>query len=269
VAEFLRHLALCSLGFAVRGARVWPRFLSSHRAARRAGPDFASGRKDLVNLAILSARPAIAAGLSRCLSIKFGPVTVWTATPSAATPGRVALESLPPSADVVIIDSIGLHGALRTIRRSARNDAIRILILVSQPSDYLSERCRQAGANALLSEQDDLPAWDFALSRIALHTFHAGPSFIDAPRIIPLLTLRQREVYECVIRGMTDEATALRLAISIDTAETHRRDLMKKLNCHSHQEVVMHAVRLGIIAPSDVQTNASHRQATRRHSITV
>lgn len=222
-----------------------------------------------MNLAILSSRPAIAAGLSHCLSIKFGPITVWNAAPSATTLERVALESLPPSADIVIIDSIGLHGALRTIRSSARNDAIRVLILVSQPSDYLSERCRRAGANAVLSEQDDLPAWDFALSRIALHTFHAGPSFINAPRINPLLTLRQREVYECVIRGMTDEATARRLAISIATAETHRRDLAQKLNCHSHQEVVMHAVRLGIIAPGEVQTNASQRQATRRHSITV
>lgn len=222
-----------------------------------------------MNLTIVSARPAIAAGLSRCLAIKFGPATVLDATAFPTDHFADEPQPLLPDADVVIIDSIGLHGALRTLRNSDARDALKVLVLVPQPSDYILEQYRREGANAVLSERDGLADWERVLSRMAGHTFQAGSSFAEGPRIIPLLTARQRDVYGCVIRGMTDEAIAGHLAISVSTAETHRRDLMQKLGCHSHREVVMHAVRLGIVGPGELRSSTAERHVTRRHDLSV
>ena len=57
------------------------------------------------------------------------------------------------------------------------------------------------------------------------------------------LTPREREVVQLLAEGKSSKEVASVLGISVKTAETHRINLMRKLDCHSVAEVVRYAVR--------------------------
>ena len=61
------------------------------------------------------------------------------------------------------------------------------------------------------------------------------------------LTAREREVLNLIAEGLADAEIATRLGISLETAETHRFDLMQKLDLHSHADLVRFALRTGIV----------------------
>jgi len=61
------------------------------------------------------------------------------------------------------------------------------------------------------------------------------------------LTAREREVLHLAAEGRTNSEIAVRLGISSRTAETHRANLMHKLDMHSQAELIRFALRRGII----------------------
>jgi two-component system response regulator NreC len=63
-----------------------------------------------------------------------------------------------------------------------------------------------------------------------------------------LLTAREREVLHLVAEGKSNKEIASLLDLSLFTVETHRRNLQEKLNLHSLAEVILYAVRKGLIA---------------------
>ncbi|MEP6704920.1 MAG: response regulator transcription factor [Acidobacteriota bacterium] len=62
------------------------------------------------------------------------------------------------------------------------------------------------------------------------------------------LTQREREVLHLSAEGLTNNRIALRLGISVRTAETHRSNVMHKLGVHSQAELTRFAIRRGIIS---------------------
>ena len=63
-----------------------------------------------------------------------------------------------------------------------------------------------------------------------------------------LLTLREREVLQLLAEGKSNKDIALLLNLSLYTVETHRRNLQEKLNLHSFAELILYAVRKGVIS---------------------
>src|ERR1051326_7084934 len=63
-----------------------------------------------------------------------------------------------------------------------------------------------------------------------------------------LLTDREREILQLVAEGRTNKEVASMLKISITTVETHRTHILQKLNLHSVPELILYAVRKGIIS---------------------
>lgn len=61
------------------------------------------------------------------------------------------------------------------------------------------------------------------------------------------LTPREREVVQLLAEGKTNKEIAKSLGISAKTAETHRSNLMRKLNLHSVSELVHYAIRNKIV----------------------
>jgi DNA-binding NarL/FixJ family response regulator len=61
------------------------------------------------------------------------------------------------------------------------------------------------------------------------------------------LTNRQTEILQLVAEGMSSKEVACALGVSVKTAETHRANIMHRLNCHSVTELVRFAVRNHII----------------------
>ena len=61
------------------------------------------------------------------------------------------------------------------------------------------------------------------------------------------LTSRQREIIQLLAEGKSSKEVAVALNLSVKTAETHRANIMRKLQYHSVSEVVRYAVRNGIV----------------------
>jgi len=63
-----------------------------------------------------------------------------------------------------------------------------------------------------------------------------------------LLTVREREILHLLAEGKSNKDVAGMLGLSLYTVETHRRNLQEKLNLHSLAELILYAVRKGLIA---------------------
>ena len=63
------------------------------------------------------------------------------------------------------------------------------------------------------------------------------------------LTSREREIVQLLAEGRSSKEVAVTLGISVKTAETHRANIMRKLELHSVSELVRYAVRNQIIEP--------------------
>ena len=63
-----------------------------------------------------------------------------------------------------------------------------------------------------------------------------------------LLTGREREILQLVAEGKTNKEVAGILNLSLYTVDTHRTHILQKLNLHSVPEVILYAVRKGIIS---------------------
>jgi two-component system, NarL family, response regulator NreC len=62
-----------------------------------------------------------------------------------------------------------------------------------------------------------------------------------------LLTDREKEVLQLLAEGRSNKEVATLLDLGLSTVETHRANLMQKLNLHSTAEIVLYAVRKGLI----------------------
>lgn len=174
-------------------------------------------------------------------------------------------EQLKP--DVVIIDVCmpELNGveATRQIRHvSPRSE---VLVLSVHHSEHLIREILDAGARAFVVKTDcdvDLVRAVEALGEhkpffnaYATEMLLGGYGQDRAPEVVPTaftgerLTPREREIVQLLAEGRTSKEIATLLKISSKTAETHRANIMRKLQFHSVGEVVRYAVRNQIIDP--------------------
>jgi len=174
---------------------------------------------------------------------------------------RVA-EAVSPDVVVMDIAMPNLNGieAARQITSTHPETAIVILSMHSDESYVI--RALKAGARAYLlkdSAEGDLIA--------AIHAITEGKSFFSPAisRILvedymrqleqrhiedtyELLTPREREILQLLAEGKTNKEAAIMLNLSTYTVETHRTHILQKLNLHSVPELILYAVRKGIIA---------------------
>ncbi len=67
------------------------------------------------------------------------------------------------------------------------------------------------------------------------------------------LSLREKEIIACVVKGMTNKAIADKLSISIHTVITHRRNITKKLQIHSAAGLAIYAIVNKIVEIQDIK----------------
>jgi two-component system response regulator NreC len=170
--------------------------------------------------------------------------------------------SLVPDVAVVDIAMPILNGMEATRQMVTKEPAISVVILSMYSDESYVMRALKAGARAYLLK-------DSAVSDLvhAIEAVTQGKSFFS-PKIsrilvddyvrelekkgsadsYELLTTREREILQLVAEGRTNKEVATKLNISPYTAETHRRRILQKLNLHSSAELVLYAVRKGIIS---------------------
>ena len=179
-----------------------------------------------------------------------------------ASDGRHAVQmasDLRP--DIVVID-IGMPhlNGLDATRQIVHSDPrIKVLILTMHESEQIVRDVLTAGARGYLLKTDagrDLVSALEALAsrktfftskvaEIVLGTYINGRSERQVSKDI--LTGREREVVQLLAEGKSSKEVAVALGLSVKTAETHRSNLMRKLDLHSVSELVLYAVRNNIV----------------------
>jgi DNA-binding NarL/FixJ family response regulator len=173
--------------------------------------------------------------------------------------GREAVEKakrLKPDVAVLDIGMPSLNG-LEAARQMLKNDPqIKIVILTVHESDNLIREVLKVGARGYVSKTDAIRDLVTAISAV-----QSGVAFFTAKVAEVVLegdldksglassrlTPRQREIIQLLAEGQSSKEIAVELGLSVKTAETHRANLMKRLNCHTASEIVRYAIRNNII----------------------
>ena len=179
--------------------------------------------------------------------------------------GREAVEKasqLKP--DIVILD-IGmphLNGLEATRQILKANPDINVLILTLHDSEQLVRDIIDAGARAFVLKSDaarDLIVAVEALRKGRIYfTPKVGSMVLEGylhrdhkPSLEPhdhnRLTPREREIVQLLAEGKSSKEVAVALGMSVKTAETHRANIMRKLELHSVSALVVYAVQNNIV----------------------
>jgi DNA-binding NarL/FixJ family response regulator len=180
-----------------------------------------------------------------------------------AKDGREAVDlaaSLKPDIFLLDIGMPNLNGLDAARQILSMNPEARILILTIHDSEQVVREVLAAGARGFLLKSDagrDLVAAVEALQhRRTFFTPRVAQMMLEG-YLRPqsehegssqcVLTPREREVIQLVAEGKTTEEIATALNLSVKTAETHRTNLMRKLDLHSVADLTLYAVRNGIV----------------------
>ena len=175
---------------------------------------------------------------------------------------RLAKELKP---DITILDIgmpllNGLDAAAHILRENERTG---IIILSMHTDESYILRALDAGAKGYLLKDHADEDLERAIQSVAAGKPYFSPSIAQAlledyvslmreRRVqdsYDLLTEREREVLQLLAEGKSNKEVASVLNISPYTIETHRTNLMQKLNLHNTAEIVLYAVRKGLITP--------------------
>lgn len=182
-----------------------------------------------------------------------------------ASDGREAVEqALILKPDVVVLD-VGmpnLNGLEATRQILKAHPQTNILILTLHESDQLVQEVLNAGARGFLLKTDaarDLITAVEALRRNEIYlTPKVSAMVLDGylrpdtlstpePHTRSRLTAREREIVQLLAEGRSSKEVAGALGVSVKTAETHRSNIMRKLDLHSVSDLVLYAVRNNIV----------------------
>jgi DNA-binding NarL/FixJ family response regulator len=179
-----------------------------------------------------------------------------------ARDGREAVECaarLKPDVLLLDVGMPNLNGLDAARQILAMTPDARILILTVHDSEQVVREVLAAGARGFLLKSDagrDLVAAVEALqNQRTFFTPKVAQMMLDG-YLRPqegdtsekcVLTPREREVIQLVAEGRTTKEVAAALSLSVKTAETHRTNLMRKLDLHSVADLTLYAVRNGIV----------------------
>jgi DNA-binding NarL/FixJ family response regulator len=175
---------------------------------------------------------------------------------------RLAVEQEPTIA-VVDIGMPGLNGIEATTQLVRDNPRIGVVMLSMHADESYVTRALNAGARGYVlkdTADDEIEAAVLAVAagRTYFSERIAKTLLEDYVRMMrdrgvsdsyELLSEREREVVQLIAEGKSNKEVAVVLDVSPHTVETHRSKLMQKLNLHSTAEIVLYAVRKGIITP--------------------
>ncbi|MDX1908250.1 MAG: response regulator transcription factor [Bacteroidia bacterium] len=159
-------------------------------------------------------------------------------------------------ADVVLmdLDMPVLNGLDTTAEVNRLYPEVRILMLTMHAEPALMKRCLQAGATGYLLKTADQDELIRAIRRVA-----AGKPYVDqdlprqespdAPAFARLasLTAREKEILVLIAQGKSNPEIAETLFVSPKTIDTHRTNLMRKLDIHQVAVLTQFALKAGLL----------------------
>jgi len=175
--------------------------------------------------------------------------------------GREALRLIDEHRpDVTLMDIAlpGLNGLEATARATEAFPHCRVIVLSMHLNEEYVLQALRAGASGYLLKDSGLAELEIAVRAVA-----RGETYLSPPvskQVIAdyvqrvggeagpfeRLTPRQREVLQLIAEGHTTQGIAHQLGISVKTIETHRAQLMERLDIHDIAGLVRYAIRVGL-----------------------
>lgn len=172
-----------------------------------------------------------------------------------------AARSFKPDVAVVDVAMKELNGIEATAQMLKHSPHTAILILSMYSDERYVLRAVKAGARgyllknsagdeliqAILAVQKGTAFFSPAVAQIFQNGFARLRDARDMQDRFELLTDRERQIYQLLAEGNSNKDIANRLMLSLHTVETHRWRLMEKLDLHSTADLVLSAVRRGLV----------------------
>jgi two-component system response regulator NreC len=179
--------------------------------------------------------------------------------------GREAVEICEKQKpDVLVLDIAmpNLNGIEAARQISAKMPQVAIVILSMHSDESYVLRALKAGARAYLlkdsAEADLINAiravsegkafFSPAISKMLVEDYMRRLEQRGVEDSYELLTTREREILQLLAEGKSNKEVAAMLNLSLYTVETHRGNILQKLNLHSVPELILYAVRKGVIS---------------------
>ncbi len=176
--------------------------------------------------------------------------------------GRTAItmsKKLKPEVVIMDITMPDLNGIEATRQIIAESPGVKVIALSMHSSRKLITEMLSAGASGYLLKHSALEELGKAIEAVTNNQTYLSPKITgtvvkDYLRCIedkdssalPALTTREREVLQLFAEGKTTKQIASRLHVSISTVESHRKQIMDKLNLHSIAELTKYAISEGL-----------------------
>ncbi len=165
--------------------------------------------------------------------------------------------------DVAVLDvAMQILNGIEAARQIAAKSPKTAVVFLSMHSDegYVA-RALKAGARGYLlkdSAETDLTAairavsegkafFSPAISKMLMEDYMRQMREREVEDSYELLTTREREILQLLAEGKSNKEVANLLNLSLYTVETHRGNILEKLNLHSGAELILYAIRKGVI----------------------
>ena len=176
--------------------------------------------------------------------------------------GRAALRLIQEtSPDVVVMDVVmpDLNGIEATRQVIVRAPGVKVIALSMYSDTRFITGMLSAGASGYVLKDCAVEELVQAIHTVVENQTYLSPGitqivvrdYIDhldkmRPSAFSLLTAREREVIQLLAEGMTMKEIAYQLDLGVKTVETHRQQIMEKLDTHSIAELTKYAIREGL-----------------------
>jgi DNA-binding NarL/FixJ family response regulator len=159
--------------------------------------------------------------------------------------------------DVAILDISmpGFDGFEILQRIQGMGASTKIIFLTMHKDALTAKRALQSGASGYVLKDNAFEDLLYAINTVSSGGKFISPSVLESVIKAPMpedksscvLTLRERQILTLIAKGRKNKEIAQELFISIKTVETHRTNIMQKLDIHTTASLVQYAISIGLL----------------------
>lgn len=190
----------------------------------------------------------------------------WTVSAEACDGEEAVLLARGSAPGIAVIDlDMPVKNGLDAIQQiKAASPETAIVAITGSDWDRSRERAEQAGADAFLVKTQPVSDLIAIIDQLLVQrTARAKQDLPAAAAALAPLTEREREVVTLIAQGRSTPEIGALLGISRHTARTHRMNLMRKLGIGSLAELVVYAIRTGLVPDPARRSVREFEQAPR------
>lgn len=185
--------------------------------------------------------------------------------------GRIAVEEakrLQPDVVLMDISMPELNGLEATLRIKELSEKIKVIIMTMYDDEEVIARCLTAGASGYVLKDAPPSQLLYAIEMIQKGREYLDPGVISKvsdfirqglPRdtTYERLSGREREVLKLIAEGFSVKEIATQLTLSVKTVETHKYNLMHKLDIHDKASLIRYAIQNKVIEISNMDLSTA------------